>query len=194
MVCGSSIKIPVVLRRLLKMDRLKLGRQSLLIPASGVEAGGRRAHRWIWGWDTPLTGPLTRRPIDEGVRGLGRPSRRRAGRTARPRPHMNGACPRVVIARPKAASSWALAARRIRSRGGGVASAAGPSAGNAASRSARLRRSMIVRRSGRLSKRVVMPDLVTTASCKSATGDGIVPGRHAMRGSIARRLALSPRG
>jgi len=105
MVCGSSIKIPVVLRRLLKMDRLKLGCQSLLIPASGVEAGGRRAHRWIWGWDTPLTGPLTRRPSDEGVRGLGWPSRRRAGRTARPRPHMNGACPRVVIAGPKAASS-----------------------------------------------------------------------------------------
>jgi hypothetical protein len=75
MVCGSSIKIPVVLRRLLKMDRLKLGRQSLLIPASGVEAGSRRAHRWIWGWDTPLTGPLTRWPSDEGVRGLGRPSR-----------------------------------------------------------------------------------------------------------------------
>jgi hypothetical protein len=38
---------------------------------------------------------------------------------------MNGACPRFVIAGPKAASSWALAARHSRSRGGGVASAAG---------------------------------------------------------------------
>jgi hypothetical protein len=47
MVCGSSIKIPVVLRRLLKMDCVKLGCQGLLIPASGVGAGSRRAHRWV---------------------------------------------------------------------------------------------------------------------------------------------------
>jgi hypothetical protein len=80
------------------LERLELGCQGLLVPALAIEVGGGRSK------NTPLASPLTRRPSEEGMRGLGRPSRWWTRQAARPRPHVDGARPRILVAGPDAAS------------------------------------------------------------------------------------------
>jgi hypothetical protein len=76
MVGSTSVKVPLVLGGLLKLQGLELSRESLLIPAIAVEAGsrGKGCQRWSGAWQTPGAGPLPIRPSDKGVGGLGRPS------------------------------------------------------------------------------------------------------------------------
>lgn len=96
-VTGStSIKIPVLLRRLLKRHGLEVGRQVLLIPTlgqGGMDNGaGRR-------WNAPLTGPLAGRPGEVSLLLLLRRQRRTRWRWGpRTWPHVYGAGPRIVVA------------------------------------------------------------------------------------------------
>jgi hypothetical protein len=106
MIGGACVKIPVMLGGLLELERLELGCQGLLVPAMAIEVGvGRSRTKWWSGSrNTPLASPLTRRPSEEGMRGLGRPSRWWTRQAARPSPHVNGARPRILVAGPEAAS------------------------------------------------------------------------------------------
>jgi hypothetical protein len=86
MVGGTSVKILVMLRRLLKLQGLKLGRQGLLVPSTAVETSRRgRGHLRTWGRGAPLPSPLSRRPGDVCMWWLGQPGSRWAGWTARER-------------------------------------------------------------------------------------------------------------
>jgi hypothetical protein len=91
---GTSIKMPFLLRWLLKSDCLEVGGEGVLIP----DGCGRRRVRV--GRDDPYSRncPLARSPGDEGVRWWGRGIRRaRSRRWTLARPHVEGPSPRVVV-------------------------------------------------------------------------------------------------
>jgi hypothetical protein len=93
---GTSIKMLLLLRRLLKSDSLEVGGEGVLIP----DGCGRR--RVDVGRGRPICRsrncPLARSPGDEGMRWWGRGSRRaRSQRWTLAKPHIDGPRPRVVV-------------------------------------------------------------------------------------------------
>jgi hypothetical protein len=93
---GTSIKMPLLLRRLLKSDSLEVGSEGVLIQdGCGRRRIGVGRGRSIW---RSGNCPLARSSDDEGMRWWGRGSRRTwSRRWMLARPHVDGPRPRVVV-------------------------------------------------------------------------------------------------